>query len=89
MDCPVEETLDYPALVVGQATRHGLTKLLEDNGYVVVSHGWADSSTTTWAVCLGDKEWFPASQEVAEKARELLWENGWGCVEITTIPVGV
>lgn len=83
-----EETVDFHGIKVGQASGRTAARLLTANGFHIAASGYTDGSTS-WTILLCDDDECPVPMKDAEKAQKLLWDNGWGCVEIVTMPVGV
>jgi hypothetical protein len=81
------EFVDYLGIRVGQATGKRAEAALRGAGFGV-ARGALDESSTMWDIVLWDAETEePVTSEVAEKARNFLWKEGWGYVTILSIRV--
>jgi hypothetical protein len=83
------DTIEYPALLIGQATRHAAEEVLKNNGFYVAAAGWSDSTSTGWALCICDEHESPADEDTVKNAQATLWDEGWASVEISKINVAV
>lgn len=75
------EVRAYPAIVVGQGGGAAAARALREAGYKLLGQGYSDGSTT-WTIVLCDEVEEPVAVERANAARDLLWDRGWGWVEV-------
>jgi hypothetical protein len=81
------ETILYPGLKVLQASGAVAVRILRANGFSMLGRGGFSDGSTTWKIALADALEEPVDAATAQRACDVLRENGFGYVEIVSIAV--